>query len=474
MTVETEDGGGLPITKSGPYNGNGSTSVFDYGFQIQAEGELSLVRQNADLTEAELVLTTDYTVAGVGADGGGQVTLVDPATDLPTGSKLVIRYRGGYGQSADYSSQGGVNLGALEASLDKLTMHLRELKEVSDRAIKVDAFGTVAIDTLTANVAALGAIEADLAALAAIIADIEAVAAVDTEVVALDGVRTQIAALGLLTAEIAALGAIPADITAVAAIPADVTAVADLATAITALTTGGAITLSGLVVTGPVDLSAAGSLEVPVGTTGERPADAAGLLRYNSTTGKFEGFGSTWAGLGEIADSADADLAVDPDAALRRDIGAAAIAAAVALAIPPGSVFWMAMDAAPTGYLECDGSAVSRTTYANLFAKVAEVHGAGDGSTTFNLPDLRGEFIRGWDNARGVDTSRAFGSTQSDLLKAHTHTVTLVANDVGSASAGVTSNTATSDTPATSATTSSNGGAETRPRNVALMGCIKT
>lgn len=69
--------------------------------------------------------------------------------------------------------------------------------------------------------------------------------------------------------------------------------------------------------------------------------------------------------------------------------------------------------ALPAGYLECNGQAVSRTTYALLFAKIGTTYGAGNGSTTFNLPDLRGEFVRGWDNGRGIDAGRTIGSSQA-------------------------------------------------------------
>jgi uncharacterized SAM-binding protein YcdF (DUF218 family) len=67
----------------------------------------------------------------------------------------------------------------------------------------------------------------------------------------------------------------------------------------------------------------------------------------------------------------------------------------------------------PSDYLECNGQAVSRTTYAALFAKIGITYGAGNGSTTFNIPDLRGEFVRGWSNGRsGVDVGRNLGSWQ--------------------------------------------------------------
>lgn len=77
----------------------------------------------------------------------------------------------------------------------------------------------------------------------------------------------------------------------------------------------------------------------------------------------------------------------------------------------------------PSGWLYCDGSAVSRTTYDTLFAHTGTSFGAGDGSTTFNLPDLRGEFLRGEDDGRGVDTGRTLGSWQGDELRSHNHAI---------------------------------------------------
>jgi phage-related tail fiber protein len=71
-----------------------------------------------------------------------------------------------------------------------------------------------------------------------------------------------------------------------------------------------------------------------------------------------------------------------------------------------GKISMFARSTAPSGYLKCNGAAISRTTYEALFSAIGTTFGAGDGSTTFNIPDLRGEFIRGWDDARGVDSGR--------------------------------------------------------------------
>ena len=85
--------------------------------------------------------------------------------------------------------------------------------------------------------------------------------------------------------------------------------------------------------------------------------------------------------------------------------------------VPSGAVLYFAGQTAPAGWLKANGAAVSRTAYAALFAAIGTTYGAGDGSTTFNLPDLRGEFMRGWDDGRGIDRGRAFGSAQGDAIR---------------------------------------------------------
>jgi microcystin-dependent protein len=87
-----------------------------------------------------------------------------------------------------------------------------------------------------------------------------------------------------------------------------------------------------------------------------------------------------------------------------------------------GSILFMATPIVPNGWLKADGSAVSRATYSRLFTAIGTTYGSGDGSTTFNLPDLRGQFIRGFDDGAGVDSGRVLGSTQTDQNKSHTHT----------------------------------------------------
>ena len=91
--------------------------------------------------------------------------------------------------------------------------------------------------------------------------------------------------------------------------------------------------------------------------------------------------------------------------------------------VPTGSVFCMAVATVPSGYLECNGQSISRTTYAALFAVIGTQYGSASGST-FKVPELRGEFIRGFDNGRGADSGRSIGSHQNNDNAQHTHTTT--------------------------------------------------
>ena len=99
--------------------------------------------------------------------------------------------------------------------------------------------------------------------------------------------------------------------------------------------------------------------------------------------------------------------------------------------VPSGAVLYFAGRTAPAGWLKANGAAVSRTAYAALFAAIGTTYGAGDGRSTFNLPDLRGEFLRGWDDGRGVDAGRVFGSAQAHALQSHQHGLAMAADWAG-------------------------------------------
>lgn len=136
-----------------------------------------------------------------------------------------------------------------------------------------------------------------------------------------------------------------------------------------------------------------------------------------------------------------------------------------------GMVAFFARATAPDGWLVCNGALVSRETYAGLFAAIGTVFGAGDGATTFKLPDLRGEFVRGLDGGRGVDAGRALGSAQGHQMQYHSHSVL----GIGSVTLGLGYSGEQGNGPS-AVVSSSAGGAtnasENRPRNIALLPCI--
>jgi hypothetical protein len=151
---------------------------------------------------------------------------------------------------------------------------------------------------------------------------------------------------------------------------------------------------------------------------------------------------------------------------------------------PSGMVMTFASDFAPAGWLKANGAAVSRTVYAKLFAAIGTRYGAGDGYSTFNLPDLRGEFARFWDDGRGVDAGRALGSFQGDAIRNITGFVSMAGGFFDDAIGAFALNGNT----ASSSPTQNNGHAddfsfdasrvvptanENRPRNIALLACIK-
>jgi len=160
----------------------------------------------------------------------------------------------------------------------------------------------------------------------------------------------------------------------------------------------------------------------------------------------------------------------------------------------PGQITQYGGITPPSGWFECDGLLLNRTTYADLFNIISDRFGAGDGTTTFQLPDMRGQFVRGWDNGAGIDVdettgdSREFGTLQDDTFKELEH---FIANSGSSTTPATSANSVTfvgrypggldSDfyvLTGTSATpdrgkSSITGDKETRPTNIALMYIIK-
>jgi len=203
-----------------------------------------------------------------------------------------------------------------------------------------------------------------------------------------------------------------------------------------------------------LDVNTTDAIGVPAGTTAQRPAVASvGDMRYNTVLGGMEFYnGAEW-------------LSIMPIGSMQMYGGVVANV--------------------PNGWLVCDGSEVSRTTYAQLYLSIGNAFGAGDGATTFHLPDLRGRFPRGTDNGTGNDPDAAtrvvsnvggssgdnVGSLQNDQFKIHKHSL----GDAGRADwdgNGYAGRQRVSH-GGSGINTSNTGGSETRPKNVNVNFIIK-
>jgi microcystin-dependent protein len=166
--------------------------------------------------------------------------------------------------------------------------------------------------------------------------------------------------------------------------------------------------------------------------TFDDPADESTIVK-DTGTGKLK-VPSNGIGSNELASDAsvDANRAVDTNHIKDGSVTAAKLdSAAVSVLMPIASLMPYAGSSAPTGYLLCDGAAISRTTYSDLFGIVGTTYGVGDGSTTFNIPDLRGRVIAGKDNMGGTSADN-LTNAQADQLggelgsetNSHNHTNT--------------------------------------------------
>lgn len=166
-----------------------------------------------------------------------------------------------------------------------------------------------------------------------------------------------------------------------------------------------------------------------------------------------------------------------------------AIQSLLAASIPAGLISAFGTATAPSGWLVCDGSVVNKAVYPALFNAIGRAWGAGDGVNTFALPDLRGEFLRGVDGGRGLDSGRALGSVQAGQVQQHKHVIPWGehAYDGGFGTVPGSGRSGSGDSDTDNSWLLSNDGSdyvgqvnatgvvgnETRPRNVAVLYCIK-
>jgi microcystin-dependent protein len=218
----------------------------------------------------------------------------------------------------------------------------------------------------------------------------------------------------------------------------------------------------------------ASSSETQTGTNTSKAVTPAGLASRTAS--------ETRAGIVELADNTETQAGIDAT----RAVTPAGLASAASLFVPPGAVMPFASAATPSGWLAANGNVVPNgigtvqgitANFAALFAVVGTTYGAAG-----TLPDLRGYFVRGSGTNSDTTASGTFGTKQADAFQGHRHSTTAqrytegpntyqASQDYGdgadhpAASVGDPSTDGTNGTPRTAS--------ETRPRNIALLYCIK-
>ena len=410
------------------YTGNGSTTEFAYTFKITDSSHIKVtVSEVADDTNSlDLTEDTHYTVADVGEETGGTITLLDlsstivGAAVLPSTFKVTLSSNAPYTQLTDLANQGAFNAETHEDTFDNLCRLIQQNKESLDRCPKVtqtsgdegDALlttiNTAVDDAETAQAAAEAAQSAaetaqtgaETAETNAETAETNAAASAASIDQAFRKLKGRNASGGVLAAFkcIKATGDYATDtvptIDVISSL--DDTIIGFTFEALNDNETDLYLEKGRVVITG-FDCSGA--------SVGDKVfTDASGDPTLSDTGVE----------IGEVLDNASNGVVL---------INLSAGGQSSADGTPSGSILPYAGASIPDGYLDCNGAAVSRTTYSGLFAALGETWGAGDGSTTFNIPDLRSATLRGVGTPT-IFTSNdavALADTIDDQMQGHHH-----------------------------------------------------
>lgn len=216
--------------KSGPYLGNGSTVEFDYEFRILDPSHLTVIMTQGGVDT--IVSPSDYTVAGVGASGGGSLTfLVAPVT----GQSITIVRNAPFTQPTDLENQGAYYAETVEGALDLGVMRDQQLAEGLSRAVQIP---------IGADPSALSGLIEDIIRLSDSADEIDVVAGIAGNVTTVAGIAANVTTVAGIAADVTTVAGIAADVTAVADIAADVTVAADNIAAIVAAPTHAAAAIA--------------------------------------------------------------------------------------------------------------------------------------------------------------------------------------------------------------------------------------
>lgn len=212
------------VNRSGPYTGDGVATAFDYKFKVYDERDVSVVVTDNVGSDSKLVLNTDYTVTGVGVDGGGQVVLSAPLT---AGYQLTTLLDVSFTQEIDLENQGAYYAETVERALDLGVMRDQQLEERLNRAVTIPPSADLAaLDVLIANILRLGQSADMLDIVAAIRDQIVTTAEVSAEVVTVAGIANQVRTVAGIAANVTTVAAMQANVAALVADKASIDTVA--------------------------------------------------------------------------------------------------------------------------------------------------------------------------------------------------------------------------------------------------------
>ena len=488
------------------YVGNGAVNTYDYTFRIfQAQDLLVVVRNTNDDVQTTLALTTDYTVTGVKDEGGGTIVLVDSGQDWIDGGNLsadyiiTIRRLVDITQTTDIRNQGDFFAEVHEDTFDTSRMIDQQQQDEIDRSIKLpesvpassfdinlptDIVGKIEQAVITNETGdgfrmgpTAGEIENAEQYANEAAASAAAAAVSETNAAASEAAAAQSA----IDAANAVEAAQWTDVRFITNADSPVNVVeSDSGTMFSVDPSGGPIVFNLPVIASMSDInpwsigikkSVFTDNDITVNRGGSDDIDdgqtSVDITTFNS--GKIfipdtDPTPDNWTtiGFGEayFEQLTLEELATDPTTPASGNVKVYAKNDSLAYirdssgavtqlgALPPGILHPFAGSTSPTGYLLCDGTAVSRTTYSGLFAAIGTTYGVGDGSTTFNLPDMRGRVPAGRDDMGGAAANRitnggsgitgtnlgAAGGTETHTMTiaempAHTHTFNLHADN---------------------------------------------
>ena len=404
----------MPVSAAVPlndYTGNGSSTVYPFTFYLVLSSHLVVTVDGAVLTSG-----VDYTVSGLRAPGGGNVTFSTPPAN---GAAVRLRRVLPFSRTTDYQEAGDLLAGTLDDDVDSVVMLIQQLEYAARFYLRLpDTLSGVspvfpapeALKLIRWNSSGNALENTDIAGLIpgevlvtsfaqSLLDDVSA-----NEARATLGV-TDAADTAKLTSAANVFGKTQtwarASIASAGTLTLGDGNVFDITgtTNITAIASKGAGTVVVLRFAGVLTISHGASLVLP---------GAAGITTQ----------------AGDVATFIEAAAGVWQCAGYLRADGTPVVNAAA-----PGTIIAYGGAGTPSGYLSCDGANVSRTTYAALFAAVGTTWGVGDGSTTFTLPDFRRRTLVGKGGAGTGTLGNAVGNTGGAETNSHTHTT-------GTASAG--------------------------------------